>query len=69
MTQTIAKARLAKIDTATLIEQYDLAIGSYAGRLTEHAPRQKRINYIVDLLSDRADADDATALAWFEAAR
>jgi hypothetical protein len=32
MTTTIAKAKLSKVDTATLIAQYNLAISSYAGR-------------------------------------
>lgn len=68
MTTTIAKARLSKIDTTTLIGQYNLAISSYAGRLTNCAPRQARINHIVDLLSDRADAGDPAALKWFEEA-
>ncbi len=63
---TIAKAKLTGCDTATLIGQYDLAISSYAGRLTNCSPRQKRIDYIVDLLSDRADAGDPVALKWFE---
>lgn len=63
---TIAKARLPRCDTETLIEQYTLAMSSYAGRLTNHSPRQQRINYIVDLLSIRADRDDPAALAWFE---
>lgn len=67
-TATIAKARLHRIDTATLIAQYDLAISSYAGRYTNTAPRQKRINHIVDLLGERADQDDQVALAWFAAA-
>lgn len=66
MTTTIAKSKLAGADTATLISQYDWAISSHAGRITEYAPRQKRIDYIVDLLSDRADAGDTSALAWFE---
>lgn len=64
-TQTIAKAKLATIDTPTLIAQYDLAISSYAGRYTNCAPRQKRINHIVDLLEARADAGDDVAIAWF----
>ena len=62
---TIAKAKLPGCDTAILIEQYDAAISSYAGRLTNCSPRQQRINYIVDMLSDRADAGDPVALSWF----
>lgn len=69
MTATIARAKLTGCDTTTLIEQYELAISSYAGRLTNCSPRQHRINFIVDLLSDRADADDPTALTWFEKAK
>jgi len=65
--KTIPAARLPKISTAELIEQYDAAIGSYKGRNTNCSPRQKRINLIVDLLSERADADDAEALAWYAA--
>jgi hypothetical protein len=67
MTKTIAKARLVSCDTATLIGQYELAISSFAGRYTNCGPRQKRIDLIVDLLSDRADQVDAVALAWFAA--
>lgn len=69
MTTTIAKAKLTGCNTATLIEQYELAISSYAGRLTNCSPRQRRIDFIVDLLSDRADAGDSAALAWFERAK
>lgn len=67
MTATIARAKLSTASTATLIEQYCLAISSHAGRNTERAPRQNRINYIVDLISDRADAGDTVALTWLEA--
>lgn len=66
MTKTIAKAKLATTGTAALIEQYNLAIDSYAGRMTNCSPRQQRINHIVDLLSGRADDGDAIALAWFD---
>jgi hypothetical protein len=66
MNSTIAKAKLASCDTATLVAQYDLAVSSHAGRYTEHAPRQGRINHIVDLLSARADEGDVEALVWFE---
>ncbi len=55
MTETIAKAKLPRCTTAELIEQYELAISSYAGRCTNAAPRQKRISYIVDLLAERDD--------------
>lgn len=63
---TIPRARLAQATTAELIEQYELAISSHQGRYTDTAPRQKRINYIVDLISARADNGDATALQWCE---
>jgi ADP-ribosyltransferase exoenzyme len=65
MTTTPA-ARLSKLDTPALIEQYDQAVSSHKGRYTETAPRQQRINKIVDLLTERADADDPDALRWFE---
>ena len=65
MTTTTAPARsLHRLSTADLIAQYELAISSYKGRNTNCSPRQKRINLIVDMLSERADADDAEALAW-----
>jgi hypothetical protein len=63
---TIPRARLVQITTAELIEQYNFAISSHAGRNTNFSPRQQRINYIVDLLSARADNDDAAAVQWFE---
>lgn len=64
--QTVPQARLSRIPTTDLIAQYELAIGSSRGRYSNTAPRQKRINYIVDLLSARADAGDAAALTWLE---
>jgi hypothetical protein len=64
MTKTMPRRSLPSASTAELISQYDLAISSYAGRLTEKAPRQQRINVIVDLLSNRADAGDTMAIAW-----
>lgn len=63
-TTTVPAAKLPKLSTADLIGQYDLAISSYRGRCTNASPRQKRIDRIVDLLSARADADDADALTW-----
>jgi hypothetical protein len=65
-TTTIPRDRLTRLNTAELISQYDAAISSYAGRCTNHSPRQKRINYIVDLLEQRADGGDSAAIAWFE---
>lgn len=64
---TIPAARLTSLSTADLIGQYDLAISSYKGRMTNASPRQTRINRIVDLLSERADAGDAVAEAWLSA--
>lgn len=65
--KTVAKAKLTSLSTEDLIAQYELAISSYKGRLTNVAPRQQRINYIVDLISARADEDDAVALAFYAA--
>lgn len=65
-THTIPFRKLAGLDTRTLILQYKLAISSYKGRNTNTAPRQRRIDYVVDLLSERADAEDAEALAWLD---
>lgn len=66
-TTTIRRDRLHKATTAELIGQYDAAISSHKGRNTNFSPRQKRINYIVDLISARADDGDAIALAWLDA--
>ena len=66
MTATIPARDLAKASTADLIAQYDKAIGSFAGRYSNTAPRQRRINLIVDLLAARADKDDALALDWLK---
>lgn len=65
MATTIRRDRLHTLTTAELIGQYDAAISSYKGRCTNFSPRQNRINFIVDLLSQRADTNDAVALAWF----
>ena len=67
MTKTIALAQLAKQDTATLVAQYDAAVSAPLRRRYQSAnnPLQRRINVIVDLLSERADKDDAVALAWY----
>ncbi len=65
MSDTIARSRLSTIDTTTLIAQYELAISSHAGRNTNCSPRQNRISYIVDILTDRADCGDPIALVWF----
>lgn len=63
---TIPRAQLAQATTTELIDQYKLGISSHKGRNTNVAPRQKRINYIVDLILARADNDDAVAVQWFE---
>jgi hypothetical protein len=67
MTTTIALAQLAKADTDALIAQYDAAISTPGRRYAANGrtPLQRRINTIVDLLSERADDDDAVALAWY----
>jgi hypothetical protein len=64
---TIRRDRLATLDTAALIGQYNLAISRPWGRHSNTMPGQKRINYIVDLLSARADAGDPIALRWYAA--
>ncbi|MFG2001614.1 hypothetical protein ACGFNU_20930 [Spirillospora sp. NPDC048911] len=65
----VRRDRLAKLNTSELIEQYELAISSYTGRYTNTSPRQKRINYVVDLLGARADDGDVEALAWLAPAK
>lgn len=67
MTTTVPARRLAGLDTTALIAQYELAVSSHAGRYTSTGTRQKRINLIVNMLTARADTDDASALAWFAA--
>jgi hypothetical protein len=66
---TVRKDQLAKLPTPELIAEYDIAISSYDGRFTNASPRQKRINYVVDLLTDRADNGDDTAQEWLDAAK
>lgn len=68
MTKTIALARLANVDTHDLIAQYDLAISMPGRRYAANGRTllQRRINTIVDMLSQHADDGDAVALAWFE---
>lgn len=67
-TVTVPKAKLTKLSTAELVGQYRLAISSWHGRGTNVSPRQKRIDYIVDMIVDRADAGDDLADAWLRAA-
>ena len=66
---TVPKARLVNLATIDLIRQYERAISSYVGRFTNCSPRQKRIDYIVDLIDARADEGDDVALRWLEDAR
>lgn len=65
-TKTARKNRLHTLSTTDLLAQYRLSISSYVGRYSNYGPRQKRIDYIVDLLDGRADDGDAEAVAWFE---
>lgn len=64
--RTVPARDLAKLNTVALIDQYDRAISSHAGRYTNTGPRQARINRITDMLAARADAGDPLALAWFD---
>lgn len=66
MATAARKRDLPALTTADLIGQYDLAVSSYTGRMTNHSPRQARIDHIVDLLSQRADAGDPEALRWYD---
>lgn len=68
MTIIIPRAKLAQLDTSSLIEQYELIQANYGKRYNSTGPTrlQLRINYIVDLISARADNDDAVALRWCE---
>jgi hypothetical protein len=74
MTTTVAAKQLPKLNTPDLIEQYDLAVAKRGFRPMYNAetgvptPRQQRINRIVDMISARADAEDANAIAWLDAA-
>lgn len=63
--KTVRIDQLARVATVDLIAQYDKAISTYAGRLSNKAPRQARIDYMVNLLTERADHGDMDALAWF----
>lgn len=74
-TNELKRARLAqlpRLTTEELIAQYDRADAKRGAR---HNPEtgvktalQRRVDKIVDLLFDRAEAGDAVALAWFETA-
>ena len=55
-----------QLSTVNLLEEYYAAVSSFHGRMTNYSPRDKRINLIVDLLSERADHGDTAALNWFE---
>jgi hypothetical protein len=65
MIATVRKDKLQSLTTADLIAQYQLAISSSRGRYSNTAPRQKRIDFIVYLLDQRADQDDADAVQFF----
>ena len=64
-TNTVPRARLSSLTTEALIAQYDLALTSTKGRYSNYAPRQKRINFICDMLLARAESGDALADDWF----
>lgn len=73
MTTAVPAAKLPKLPTAELIAQYELAMASrdryFATERSAcggHSRQQRRINRIVDMLSDRADNDDAMATAWLK---
>jgi len=69
VTTTVAAQQLPKLSTTDLIAQYDLAMSARTRVISadgnDISRTQKRINRIVDILSARADADDAEALAWY----
>jgi hypothetical protein len=66
-TTTVPRDRLDALDTAALIEQYRAAIATrHRGPQSGPAGTLRRISYIVDLISKRADRDDPIALAWYE---
>jgi poly-gamma-glutamate capsule biosynthesis protein CapA/YwtB (metallophosphatase superfamily) len=66
-TKTAPRRSLKAMSTSDLIAQYELAISSMKGRFTEKAPRQNRINYIVELIDEHADAGDTVADEWLRA--
>lgn len=73
MTAAVPAAKLAKLTTADLIAQYDMAISRrvavFAGECSKNggrSPQQKRVDRIVDMLGERADGGDADAAAWFK---
>ncbi len=63
-TPAAARRSLPALSTADLIGQYEDAISSLNGRYTDASPRQRRIDYIIDLLGQRADAGDEIADAF-----
>lgn len=66
----VPAAKLAKLSTADLIAQYDLAVATpkRAWNANGQATRaQIRIDRIVDMLVERAEADDTAADAWLRA--
>jgi hypothetical protein len=66
MTTTVPQSRLPKLRTSDLISQYELAISSFHGRYSNTGPRQKRIDFIVELILDRAENDDAEAIEFLK---
>jgi hypothetical protein len=72
MIATVPAARLAKLSTPALIEQYDLAVlkRGFARAFNANGvptPRQQRVNRIVEILGQRAEQNDAVADAWLRA--
>jgi hypothetical protein len=66
-TTRVPRRSLAKLDTPALIDQYRATIATrHRGVQGGPAGVFRRIDYIVALISGRADDGDAVALAWFE---
>jgi hypothetical protein len=61
-------ARLKQLTTADLVGEYGRLMTNrhnYANG-SNPAQRQKRINRVVDLISERADDGDSAALTWLD---
>lgn len=56
--------RLYRLRTEDLINQYYLAISSNRGRYSNTGYGQARINWVVDLLTTRAEQGDSMADDW-----
>jgi hypothetical protein len=63
---TVPRAKLDTLATLALIEQYNEAISSHAGRYTDTGPRQRRIDSIVEELAARAEDGDCDAIDWLK---